>query len=216
MASGTTASWVRRRPRRRSLGEAAALLRVAGEHLEDEGALGDRRRGVDHVEDLPPGRPVGHSILARGVHRVPQGAQVLLPRERPAARPEGARGRQARLGISGAVVLRVEIDEVGLALEQIARVGGARPILVEAQEVREAIASSHARWSRDILESYPIAATPTKRAARSRRVTRAGARGPAAPARPTRRPRRPRGRGSSAFSAPPARRRSRSMRSPRP
>src|SRR4029077_9980467 len=30
------------------LGEAAALARIAGEHLEDERALGNRRRGVDH------------------------------------------------------------------------------------------------------------------------------------------------------------------------
>ena len=143
------------------LGEAAALARIAREHLEDERALGNRRRGVDHVEDLSPRRPVGRGVLPRGVHRMPQGSQVLLPRQGPGAGPERAGEWQSGLGIAVPVVLRVDVDPVALALDGIASVVGTGPIAVEAQEVREAVSSSHARRSRDIVESYPIAATAT-------------------------------------------------------
>ena len=143
------------------LGEAAALARIAGEHLEDERALGNRRRGVDHVEDLSARRPVGRGVLPRGVHRMPQGSQVLLPRQWPGAGPERAGKRQPGLGIAVPVVLRVDVDPVALALDRIAGVAGTGPIAVEAQEVREAVSSSHERRSGDIVESYPIATTAT-------------------------------------------------------
>ena len=166
------------------LGEAAALARIAREHLEDQRALGNRRRGVDHVEDLSARRPVRRGVLPRGVHRMPQGSQVLLPRQWPGARPERAGERQSGLGIAVPVVLRVDVDPVALALDGIAGVVGTGPIAVEAQEVREAVSSSHARRSRDIVESYPIAATAETDANGPRETVRADAGAAGAPRGP--------------------------------
>ena len=199
------------------LGEAAALARIAREHLEDERALGNRRRGVDHVEDLSPRRPVGRGVLPRGIHRMPQGSQVLLPRQWPGAGPERAGERQSGLGIAVPVVLRVDVDPVALAFDGIAGVAGTGPIAVEAQEVREAVSSSHARRSRDIVESYPIAAPATMRRAPGHiGPTRVGY----ARARRARQNQMPTAAtaiaASSTCSAPPVKRRRRSIRSPRP
>ena len=217
------------------LGEAAALARIAREYLEDERALGNRRRGVDHVEDLSPRRPVGRGVLPRGVHRMPQGSQMLLPRQWPGAGPERAGERQSGLGIAVPVVLRVDVDPVALALDGIAGVAGTGPIAVEAQEVREAVSSSHARRSRDIVESYPIAApattigrdaAPRQARAAVEPLNRSGHLQETESVRGRARARRARQShtptaataiaASSTCSAPPVKRRRRSIRSPRP
>ena len=134
--------------------EASALLRVAAEHLEDEVALCGGGTGVDDVQQLASRRPVDQGLAARGLERVAQRAEMLLPRQRASAGPEDPRRRKARR----AVVL---LEPIGLARGCLVDVLDGQPVLVVAEEIRQAVAAIHGRRSEASIEFYSTESTAT-------------------------------------------------------
>ena len=115
------------------LGEAAPLARIAVGDLEREAVLPDGGGDVHHVEDLAPGRPRDGRLAARGLERVADGAQMLLPGERARSRaPRVGRRRVWCEVVVLVVAVRVDGDPGALSAHGGGAVVGAQACAVQA------------------------------------------------------------------------------------